>query len=294
VHVSVLLREVLDLLAPREGALVLDGTLGAGGHAAALLERAGPSGRLLGLDRDPSALEIARAKLDARATLVHAPFDEAANVAARLSLSNFDAILLDLGVSSMQLDQAGRGFTFQQEGPLDMRMDPSGETTASSIVNEAEEEDLADLIWRLGEERFSRRIAREIVRARKSAPIATTRALAEIIERVVPRAPRKKSGKKPIHPATRTFQALRIAVNEELSRLERALPLLLGLLKPKGRLAVISFHSLEDRPVKQLFREWKSEGLVAPLTKKPLVASDDEIAGNPRARSAKLRAVEKR
>jgi len=292
VHVPVLLEAVLAVLAPREGALILDGTVGAGGHSAALLERAGPTGRLLGLDRDPSALAIARGRLDARATLEHASFDEAPAVAARLGLRDFDAILLDLGVSSMQLDRAERGFTFQQEGPLDMRMDPSSEVTAASIVNEAAEEDLADLIWRLGEERFSRRIAKEIARARKSAPIETTRALAEIVDRVVPRAPHKK-GKKPIHPATRTFQALRIAVNEELSRLERALPQLLALLAPGGRLAVISFHSLEDRPVKQQFRDWRAQGLVSLLTKKPLTAGDAEVAANPRARSAKLRAVEK-
>lgn len=273
---------------------MLDGTVGAGGHSAALLERAGPEGRLLGVDRDPSALEIARAKLDARATLEHASFDEAPSVALRLGLRDFDAILLDLGVSSMQLDRPERGFTFMREGPLDMRMDPRNEVTAATIVNEAEEEELADLIWRLGEEKFSRRIAREVVRARKSGPIETTRALADIIERVVPRGPRLKSGKKPIHPATRTFQALRIAVNEELSRLERALPAMLELLRPGGRLAVISFHSLEDRPVKQLFREWRQSGLAVGITKKPIVAGDAEVGANPRARSAKLRVIEKR
>lgn len=292
-HVSVLLDEVLLALSPGEGALILDGTLGAAGHAAALLEKAGPRGRLLGLDRDPDALAIARARLDARATLEQASFDEAPAVAGRLGLGPFDAILLDLGVSSMQLDRPERGFTFQREGPLDMRMDPRGEVTAATIVNEAEEEELADLIWRLGEERFSRRIAREIVRARLSAPIGTTRALADIIERVVPPPRRTQGKKKPIHPATRTFQALRIAVNEELSRLERALPALLDLLAPGGRLAVISFHSLEDRPVKQAFRAWREEGRVVAVTKKPIVAGEAEIERNPRARSAKLRVIEK-
>jgi 16S rRNA (cytosine1402-N4)-methyltransferase len=286
----VLLDEVVEALAPGPGALLLDGTVGAGGHSFALLERAGPAGRLLGLDRDPQALEIARARLDSRATLVHASFDEAPAVAARLGLGDFDAILLDLGVSSMQLDRPERGFGFSREGPLDMRMDPAAEVTAATIVNEAEEEELADLIWRLGEERFSRRIAREIVRARKSGPITTTRALSEAIERVVPRP---KPGKKTIHPATRTFQALRIAVNEELSRLERALPALFELLRPAGRLGVISFHSLEDRPTKQLFRKLKDEGRAVAVTRKPVVAGDAEIARNPRARSAKLRVVER-
>jgi 16S rRNA (cytosine1402-N4)-methyltransferase len=289
----VLLDEVVSALSPKDGARILDGTLGAGGHSAALLEKAGPRGRLLGLDRDPQALEIARARLDERATLEQASFDEAPEVARRLGLGPFDAILLDLGVSSMQLDRPERGFTFQREGPLDMRMDPRNEVTAATIVNEAEEEELADLIWRLGEERFSRRIAREIVRARLSGPIVTTRALADIIERVVPSPRPKKGKKKPIHPATRTFQALRIAVNEELSRLERALPALLGLLAPGGRLAVISFHSLEDRPVKQTFRAWREEGRVLAVTKKPIVAGDAEIERNPRARSAKLRVIEK-
>ena len=289
-HAPVLLDEVLATLDPRPGARILDGTLGAGGHSEALLARAGPEGLLVGLDRDPDALAIARARLDpARARLEHASFDEAPAVAARLGVASFDAILLDLGVSSMQLDRPERGFAFTREGPLDMRMDPTAETTAATIVNEAEEEDLASLIWRLGEERYSRRIAREIVRARKSAPITTTRALSDIIERVVPKP---RPGKKTIHPATRTFQALRIAVNEELSRLERALPALFDLLAPGGRLAVISFHSLEDRPVKQFMKGLGERAVL--LTKKPIVAGEAEIERNPRARSAKLRATEKR
>jgi 16S rRNA (cytosine1402-N4)-methyltransferase len=298
-HVPVLLAAVLEKLEPGARARILDGTLGAGGHARALLERAGPGSLLLGLDRDPAALALARENLaplaaSSRVELVQASFDEAPAVAARLGLGPFDAILLDIGVSSMQLDQPERGFTFQKEGPLDMRMDPGAEVTAATIVNEAEEEDLANLIFQLGEERFSRRIAKEIVRARKSAPLTTTRELALLIERVVPR-PRPQRGRRrpPIHPATRTFQALRIAVNEELSRLERALPGAFSLLAPGGKLGVISFHSLEDRPVKQFFRGLKEEGKGLLVTRKPVVATDEENALNPRARSAKLRVVEK-
>jgi 16S rRNA (cytosine1402-N4)-methyltransferase len=295
----VLLDGVLELLEPRPEARILDGTVGAGGHARALLERAGPGSSLLGLDRDPAALEIASRTLeplksDRRIELVHASFDEAADAARKLGHGPFDAILLDLGVSSMQLDRPERGFTFQGDGPLDMRMDPSAELTAAAIVNEAEEEELADLIYRLGEDRLSRRIAREIVRTRKLAPFRTTRELAAAIERAVPpRRPLRGRKRPPLHPATRTFQALRIAVNGELSRLERGLPAAFELLAPGGRLAVISFHSLEDRPVKQTFRALKEAGRARVLVKKPIVAGAEELDRNPRARSAKLRGVER-
>jgi 16S rRNA (cytosine1402-N4)-methyltransferase len=300
-HVSVLLQEVLTLLTPPSPAVILDGTLGAGGHSSALLERAGPGSTLLGLDRDPLALELAGGRLaplrdHARVELVRASFDEGHDVAARLGLGPFHAILLDLGVSSMQLDRAERGFTFQAEGPLDMRMDPQAERTAAELVNELDETDLADLIYELGEEPRSRRIAKAIVAARSISPITTTRRLAEIVEKAAgPGRPRGRPGRRrpPIHPATRTFQALRIAVNEELGRLERALPRLFDLLAPGGRLAVISFHSLEDRPVKNFFRELKTKRLAKRLTKKPIRATDEEIRANPRSRSAKLRGVEK-
>ncbi|MBI3726474.1 16S rRNA (cytosine(1402)-N(4))-methyltransferase RsmH [bacterium] len=298
-HVPVLLEEVLSLLDPRPRATVLDGTIGAGGHARALLERAGKGSALLGLDRDPRAIELAREGLASlaplsRLELVHASYDEAPEVAARVGLGPFHAILLDLGVSSMQLDRPERGFTFQREGPLDMRMDPSSPTTAASIVNEASEEEPADLIFQLGEERFSRRIAREVVRARNLAPFRTTLELARAIERAVPRPRRDRRRKKaPIHPATRTFQALRIAVNEELSRLERALPRLVDLLAPGGRLAVISFHSLEDRPVKRFFRASREAGRGLLVTRRAVRAGEAEIARNPRARSARLRVLER-
>lgn len=294
-HVSVLAREVVDLLGPplraREGLWLLDGTLGAGGHSALLLE-ACPGARLLGCDRDPSALELARARLapfGERAVLVNAAYADATAIARERGLGPFAAALLDLGVSSMQLDRPERGFSFSRPGPLDMRMDPAGPVTARDLVNETPEEDLANLIYRLGEERLSRRIARAIVQARRLAPIETTDALAEVVRRATPRP----KGRERIHPATRTFQALRLAVNDELGQLDRALPDLFGLLAPGGRLAVIAFHSLEDRPVKEFVRARKQEGTGRPLTKKPIRPQDDETFDNPRARSAKLRVVER-
>lgn len=294
-HVPVLAAEVVELLgAPLRaypGSWALDGTLGAGGHAALLLE-ACPEARLLGCDRDPEALTLARARLapfGPRATLVRAAYADGPAVAREQGLGPFAAALLDLGVSSMQLDRAERGFAFSRPGPLDMRMDPQAPVTARDLVHELPEEELADVIYRLGEERLSRRIARAIVAARRLGPIDTTDVLAEIVRRAVPR-PR---GHERIHPATRTFQALRMAVNDELGQLGRALPALWDLLAPGGRLAVISFHSLEDRPVKEFARARKQDGSGRPLTKKPIRPGDEECYRNPRARSAKMRVVEK-
>ncbi len=299
-HLPVLREAVLEHLGRPGARALLDGTIGAGGHAAALLE-ALPEATLLGLDQDPAALELARERLAphaARVTLVHAPFADAAEVAAELGAGPFDAALIDIGVSSMQLDQPERGFSFQRPGPLDMRMDPTQPRTAADLLATLEERELADLIYQLGEERYSRRIARAIVERRAQAPLRTTDELAELVRRAVPpprgpqRGPRRGRGRR-IHPATRTFQALRMAVNDELGQLERALPALFGLLAPGGRLAVISFHSLEDRRVKQYFRELKQQGAGRLLTKKPLVADEAEVATNPRARSAKLRVIER-
>lgn len=291
-HVSVLARDVVALLGPPlrepEGAWLLDGTLGAGGHSALLLE-ACPAARLLGCDRDPSALDLARARLapfDARVTLARAAYADAPAVARERGLGPFKAALLDLGVSSMQLDRPERGFSFSRPGPLDMRMDPDGEVSARDLVNETPERELADLIYQLGEEPASRGIAKAIVNARKMGPIETTDVLADIVAGAV-------RGRGKIHPATRTFQALRMAVNDELGQLERALPAFFELLAPGGRLAVISFHSLEDRPVKEFVRARKQEGTGRPLTKKPIVAGEEECYDNPRARSAKMRVVEK-
>lgn len=293
-HVSVLAGEVQALLGEAlrasPGSWIFDGTLGAGGHAALLLE-ACPDARLFGCDRDPDALAIASARLapfGERAVVVRSAYADGPALACERGLGPFAAALLDLGVSSMQLDRPERGFAFSRPGPLDMRMDPGGPVTAADLVRDLPEGELADLIYRLGEERHSRRIARAIVTARRAGPIETTDALAEIVARAVPRRGRER-----IHPATRTFQALRMAVNDELGQLERALPDLFDLLAPGGRLAVISFHSLEDRPVKEFVRARKQDGTGRPLTKKPIRPTDAECDENPRARSAKMRVVEK-
>ncbi len=303
-HIPVLRDAVLENLIPEGGAeRAIDGTLGAGGHTAALLD-AGVS-EVLGLDRDPMAIEIARANLapyGSRVHIVHASYLSMADEATRLGWTGVDAILLDLGVSSMQLDTPERGFAFRHEGALDMRFDPgdSGHPTAADLVNTLDESELADIFYRYGEERDSRRIARAVVRAR---PYQTTRDLAAAIEKASPRRHDDK-----IHPATRVFQALRIAVNDELQAVERVLPIAIDLLRPGGRLAVISFHSLEDRIVKEAFRLASTDCIcppkvpvcvcghqasVRPITRKPLVADEAESARNPRSRSAKLRIVEK-
>lgn len=303
-HVPVLLQPVLDGLnvAAKPDGLYLDGTVGAGGHASAILEMA-PQARLLGFDRDPRSLAIARETLSRfgdRVTLVHGNYNTMGAVAPQQGFTNVDGILLDLGISSMHVDEAERGFAFRTDGPLDMRFDPtSGEATAADLVNTLDADELADIIYKYGEERDSRRIARAIIAAR---PLNTTRQLADVIEKAH-RGPREK-----IHPATRTFQALRLAVNDELGALEQALPQAISLLRPGGRLVVISFHSLEDRIVKQYFRDEATDCLCPPqqpictcehqasialVNRKPIVADDTEIAANPRSRSAKLRVAEK-
>jgi 16S rRNA (cytosine1402-N4)-methyltransferase len=284
-HVPVLLAETLELLAVRPGGLFVDGTVGPGGHAAAVLRASAPDGRLLGLDRDGETLERARQRLaefGERARLEQADYRE---IPERLGGEKADGILLDLGISSAQLDDAGRGFSFQAEGPLDMRMDRSGGATAADLVNRMRESDLADLLYEYGEEPASRRIARAIVLARERQRITTTTELADIVRRAAPR--RRRPGR---HPATRTFQALRIRVNRELEGLGAAFEGAARCLKPGGRLAVISFHSLEDRAAKEAFRSLAGRGFRL-LTKKPLRPGDAEVRENPRARSARLRAV---
>jgi 16S rRNA (cytosine1402-N4)-methyltransferase len=284
-HVPVLLEETLELLAVRPGGLWVDGTLGTGGHAEAVLRATAPDGRLLGLDRDEEALERARARLNpfgARVRLEHADYRE---LPARLGDERASGILLDLGVSSLQLDDAERGFSFQREGPLDMRMDRSERGTAAELVNRMREGELADLIHEYGEEPFSRRIARAIARARESEAIETTTRLAEIVRRAAPRS--RRPG---FHPATRTFQALRIRVNRELDGLGEAIEHAAACLRSGGRLVVIAFHSLEDRAVKQAFRSLAGRGFSL-LTRKPLRPGDAELRRNPRARSARLRAL---
>ena len=282
-HIPVLLEEILQFLKPQSGGTFIDATVGAGGHASAILDRTLPAGRLLALDQDEDALELARQRLSAegsRAVFRHANFSEIADVANEEGFLNVDGVVADLGVSSMMLDQPERGFSFQTDGPLDMRMDRSQPTTAGDIVNRMRERELADLIYNYGEERRSRPIAGAIVRMR---PHLTTLDLVRAIEAV---SGKRRHGQ--IHPATRTFMALRLAVNNELDNLELFLDSVIPLLAPGGRLAVISFHSLEDRIVKHRIR-----ALGRVLTKKVVRAGENERRDNRRARSAKLRALER-
>jgi 16S rRNA (cytosine1402-N4)-methyltransferase len=295
-HVPVLLEESLRFLDVRRGGVYADATLGLGGHSAGIAERLGGAGRLIAFDRDPEAMNKARQRLEMVAAAlgdempaveyVSRPFSEMAEVIAPGTL---DGLLADFGVSSLQLDEAQRGFSFRSDGPLDMRMDPRSELTAEQVVNQADENDLANLIYEFGEERRSRRIARAIVRAR---PITTTAELARVVSAVAPPI-KSERGRSQIHPATRTFQALRIRVNDELGEIQSLLRCAGSLLKPGGRVVLISFHSLEDRLVKDAFREAAREGRFEVLTKKPAVATDEESYRNPRSRSAKLRAASK-
>jgi 16S rRNA (cytosine1402-N4)-methyltransferase len=282
--------EVLQYLRPERGGVFVDCTVGLGGHARALLE-AGAT-RLLGLDRDRDALALAKTTLApwaSRVELVHADYREVAAVLDERQIATVDGALADLGVSSLQLDAAGRGFSFLRDEPLDMRMDRSSGETAADLVSRASERDLADAIFQYGEERFSRRIARALVRAREQAPIATTGRLAAIVRGAIPRR-----GFQRIDPATRTFQALRIWVNRELDDLDRFVKTLAGRLRTGARLAIITFHSLEDRIVKHTFRALERQLAAATvLTKKPILPGDDETARNPRSRSAKLRVIER-
>jgi 16S rRNA (cytosine1402-N4)-methyltransferase len=302
-HIPVLLDEVLRGLNLQPGQRYIDGTLGAGGHAEAILQAIAPDGQVLGLDADPVALNSAHQRLapyNDRVHLVNANFSQLATIAHSYDFVPVHGILLDLGLSSMQLGDAERGFSFQNEGPLDMRYDPNGPTTAADLVNNLSQSELADLLYRFGEERRSRSIARAIVAAR---PIHSTHELADVVTRAIG----GRRGAR-IHPATRTFQALRIAVNDELETLRNALSEATTILAPSGRLAVISFHSLEDRIVKNFFLQESKDCICPPeqlictcghratlriITRKPIIASSDEINVNPRSRSAKLRVAER-
>ncbi len=304
-HRSVLYHEIIQALHPQSSGRYVDSTVGAGGHAWGILTASKPDGRLLGLDLDPQALELARQRLAEfrdRFILVQASYTTLLELVQHLHWDSVQGIIIDLGVSSMQLDSPERGFSFQFEGPLDMRFDPTQPLTAADVVNQWSEHDLADLIWRYGEEQQSRKIARAIIQAR---PLHTTRELAELIARTSKGHPR---GGVHIHPATRTFQALRIAVNEELQSLEAFLPQAVAALAPGGRLAVISFHSLEDRIVKQFFRRESRDCICPPeqpvctcghkativeINRHPIEARAEEIEANPRSRSARLRVAEK-
>jgi len=287
VHQPVLPDEILKWLAPRPGGTLVDGTLGGGGHTRLLAAQVGKDGLVIGLDRDPAVVVRAETQLRGLPVAVaHANYADLPEVLAELKLEHVDGILLDLGLSSDQLLDANRGFSFSADGPLDLRFDPSSGQGASQLIARLGERQLADMIYRYGEERHSRRIARRIVKEREKQPIRTADQLARIVRASLPRFKTRPR----IDPATRTFQALRIAVNEELKWLEVALERLPGCLSPGGRMAVISFHSLEDRLVKNAFRD---DARLEGVTSKPLVASEREVAENPRARSAKLRVAER-
>ena len=314
-HAPVLSKETIDFLAVRRGGTYIDATVGLGGHSYEIAKRLGAPGHLIGCDKDPAALEIARERLAVgpwplaaseaetqrltadgqglgapdrpEITLIHGSFADLANRQWPTAKGGVDGILADLGVSSLQFDTPARGFSFQAEGPLDMRMDPQAELTAEQVVNHFDERELADVIYEFGEERRSRRIARAIVRSR---PIRTTRQLADVISAAA--RPMNQTERR-IHPATRTFQALRIFVNRELDDLRALLEAAPQVLKPGGRLVIISFHSLEDRIVKDAMREGVKLGHIQILTKKPVTAGEEELDRNPRSRSAKLRAAER-
>ena len=293
-HTPVLLAEVVGLLPADRREVLVDCTVGLGGHAEALLGSAGPGARLIGIDVDEENLRRTKRRLapiGERVRLFSANFAELPAVMAEAGERSADFVLADLGVSSSQLDDPGRGFAFGEDGPLDMRMNPALPRTAADLVNALSEKALADLIYQFGDERYSRRIARAVVAARKQSRIERTGQLAKIVARSVPPAARR--ARRGVHPATRTFQALRIAVNDELANLDRLLDALEGVLAPGGRAAIISFHSLEDGRVKRAFAQLARAGTGRVLTPKPVTASPQEIQRNPRSRSAKLRAVEK-
>jgi 16S rRNA (cytosine1402-N4)-methyltransferase len=307
-HLPVLYQEIILFLRPRESGFYVDCTLGAGGHAHGILQASSPDGRLLGMDVDPDAIALATQRLAAfgpRVVIRQASYRSLGEQLTALDWPQVDGILLDLGVSSMQFDTPERGFSFQQEAPLDMRFDPRQTLSAADLVNELPEAELAQIIYRYGEERKSRQVARAIVQAR---PLRTTRQLAEVVARAVSAGRKSRTGGRRTHPATRTFQALRIAVNSELDALEDVLPQAVAALAPGGRLAVIAFHSLEDRIVKKFFRQESRDclcpssqpvctcghhALIREVTRKPIRPEPAEVEHNPRARSARLRVAEK-
>lgn len=306
-HQTVLLHEAVQAVRPMDGGLYVDCTMGGAGHTRLLLEHSAPTGRVLGIDQDEFAIQNAQKELQVhqhRLSVVRSNFREVRRICEANDFLPVDGVVFDLGVSSPQFDEAKRGFSYRLDAPLDMRMDNQADVTAADIVNDRSEHELADILWRYGEERFSRRIARAILTARRVAPISSTQALAELVTSAIPAASRRTGP----HPARRTFQALRIAVNDELSALEEGLEGAFQVLRSGGRMAVITFHSLEDRIVKHAFRAYAT-GCVCPpdfpvcqchrvprasvVTPRPIVPDERERSDNPRARSAKLRVLEK-
>lgn len=292
-HIPVMLQEVKTLLNLKPNALVVDGTVGLGGHAREILKGIGPGGRLIGIDRDKESLNIAQENLkefSSQCELIQEDFRHLDKILEGRHIDEVDGILLDLGISSFQLENPQRGFSFQEEGPLDMRMDQESYISAYDLINSLSEHEIASILKEFGEEHWHNRIAHYVVEQRAQAPISSTQELRDVVFRAIPVRFREHR----IHPATRTFQAIRIAVNRELEALEAVLDQAFSILKRGGRLAVISFHSLEDRIVKHKFRQWAGERTVEVLTKKPLRPTAEEMQNNPRSRSARLRVMERR
>ena len=293
-HIPVMLHEVIDYLGLVPGATIVDATIGTGGHSLEILKKITPGGKLIGLDRDENSLAVCRQRLaefNGSFELMHSSFADLDQVLEKLGIEKIDGIVFDLGISTYQLKDIERGFSFQQEGPLDMRMDQSSYISAYDLVNNLNESEISNILWSFGQERWHNRIARLLVSQRRIAPIATTSQLADLVMRAIPYRYRK--GYYRIHPATRTFQAVRIAVNRELEILEGAVKKAVAALKEKARICVISFHSLEDRVIKHTFRALKAEGLIDIITAKPMTPVASEIAANPSSRSSKFRVAER-
>ncbi|MFH0917840.1 MAG: 16S rRNA (cytosine(1402)-N(4))-methyltransferase RsmH [Candidatus Omnitrophota bacterium] len=293
-HVPVMLQEVLDFLKLKPGQVIVDATVGTGGHALEILKRITPGGRLIGLDRDENSLAICRQRLSPfkdSSEFVQANFADLDQVLANLGIRNIDGIVFDLGISSYQLHDPQRGFSFQEEGPLDMRLDKSSYISAYDLVNNLNENEISQLLWNFGQERWHNRIAHLLVQERRNEPIATTKQLANLVMRAIPHRYRRSYYR--IHPATRTFQAVRIAVNRELEILESAIKKAVAILRKQARICVISFHSLEDRVIKHTFRALAADGLIDIVTAKPLIPVPSEVEVNPSSRSSKFRVAER-
>jgi 16S rRNA (cytosine1402-N4)-methyltransferase len=293
-HVPVMLQEVLDFLKLAPGQIIVDATLGTGGHSLEILKRITPGGRLVGIDRDENSLSVCRQRLAEfkdNTEFVHANFADLDQVLANLDIKKIDGIVFDLGISSYQLQDAQRGFSFQEEGPLDMRLDKSSYISAYDLVNNLNENEISQMLWNFGQERWHNRIAQLLIQERRNEPIATTKQLANLVMRAIPHRYRRSYYR--IHPATRTFQAVRIAVNRELEILESAIKKAVDILSKQARICVISFHSLEDRAIKHSFRALKADGLIDIITVKPLTPGFGEREVNPSSRSSKFRVAER-